>query len=175
MTHDNIDILVVDDDISHCTILQALLRGWGYNVALANSGRQNVAGPAIELPGAPRYGRRKWCAGPQGVAAGVFRCSDYRLLNAADERLSAGQCVAAVLAVKQALDTQRVGIFKRVRQKAVRRHPMPVARRWARWPSTASCARCATRTIGTAFCRTRLKMPTRWVSSACLTDRKSVV
>ena len=27
MTHDNIDILVVDDDISHCTILQALLRG----------------------------------------------------------------------------------------------------------------------------------------------------
>ena len=33
MTHDNIDILVVDDDISHCTILQALLRGWGYNVA----------------------------------------------------------------------------------------------------------------------------------------------
>ncbi|HFI7764151.1 sigma-54-dependent response regulator transcription factor ZraR [Escherichia coli] len=40
MTHDNIDILVVDDDISHCTILQALLRGWSYNVALANSGRQ---------------------------------------------------------------------------------------------------------------------------------------
>lgn len=40
MTHDNIDILVVDDDISHCTILQDLLRGWGYNVALANSGRQ---------------------------------------------------------------------------------------------------------------------------------------
>lgn len=40
MTHDNIDILVVDDDISHCTILQALLRGWGYNVAQANSGRQ---------------------------------------------------------------------------------------------------------------------------------------
>ena len=40
MTHDNIDILVVDDDISHCTILQALLRGWGYNVVLANSGRQ---------------------------------------------------------------------------------------------------------------------------------------
>ena len=40
MTHDNIDILVVDDNISHCTILQALLRGWGYNVAQANSGRQ---------------------------------------------------------------------------------------------------------------------------------------
>lgn len=38
MTHDNIDILVVDDDISHCTILQALLRGWGYNVALAGVG-----------------------------------------------------------------------------------------------------------------------------------------
>ncbi|ENC3011245.1 sigma-54-dependent response regulator transcription factor ZraR [Escherichia albertii] len=43
MTHDNIDILVVDDDISHCTILQALLRGWGYNVELANSGRQALA------------------------------------------------------------------------------------------------------------------------------------
>ncbi|ENP9367017.1 sigma-54-dependent response regulator transcription factor ZraR [Escherichia albertii] len=43
MTHDNIDILVVDDDISHCTILQALLRGWGYNVVLANSGRQALA------------------------------------------------------------------------------------------------------------------------------------
>lgn len=43
MTHDNIDILVVDDDISHCTILQALLRGWGYNVALANSGQQALA------------------------------------------------------------------------------------------------------------------------------------
>ena len=28
MTHDNIDILVVDDDISHCTIC-GLLRGWG--------------------------------------------------------------------------------------------------------------------------------------------------
>ncbi|MBW9805241.1 response regulator, partial [Escherichia coli] len=40
MTHDNIDILVVDDEISHCTILQALLRGWGYNVALATSWRQ---------------------------------------------------------------------------------------------------------------------------------------
>ncbi|STF28691.1 two-component system response regulator [Escherichia coli] len=41
MTHDNIDILVVDDDISHCTILQALLRGWGYNVAL---GEQRATG-----------------------------------------------------------------------------------------------------------------------------------
>ena len=37
MTHDNIDILVVDDDISHCTILQALLRGWGYNCLLYTS------------------------------------------------------------------------------------------------------------------------------------------
>ena len=47
MTHDNIDILVVDDDISHCTILQALLRGWGYNVALANSGRQALEQVAV--------------------------------------------------------------------------------------------------------------------------------
>ena len=36
MTHDNIDILVVDDDISHCTILQALLRGWGYKIGRAS-------------------------------------------------------------------------------------------------------------------------------------------
>lgn len=40
MTGEKIDILVVDDDVSHCTILQALLRGWGYNVALAYSGRE---------------------------------------------------------------------------------------------------------------------------------------
>lgn len=39
MTRAKIDILVVDDDVSHCTILQALLRGWGYDVALAYSGR----------------------------------------------------------------------------------------------------------------------------------------
>ncbi|HBL4693508.1 sigma-54-dependent response regulator transcription factor ZraR [Citrobacter sedlakii] len=39
MTGEMIDILVVDDDVSHCTILQALLRGWGYNVVLAYSGR----------------------------------------------------------------------------------------------------------------------------------------
>ncbi|HCT7900551.1 TPA: sigma-54-dependent response regulator transcription factor ZraR [Enterobacter cloacae] len=39
MRRGKIDILVVDDDISHCTILQALLRGWGYDVAQAYSGR----------------------------------------------------------------------------------------------------------------------------------------
>ncbi|MBV8043112.1 sigma-54-dependent response regulator transcription factor ZraR [Pluralibacter sp.] len=39
MTNVNIDVLVVDDDVSHCTILQALLRGWGYQVALAHSGK----------------------------------------------------------------------------------------------------------------------------------------
>ena len=39
MTGEKITILVVDDDVSHCTILQALLRGWGYGVALAYSGR----------------------------------------------------------------------------------------------------------------------------------------
>ena len=40
MSQEQITILVVDDDISHCTILQALLRGWGYQVALANNGVQ---------------------------------------------------------------------------------------------------------------------------------------
>ena len=39
MIRAKIDILVVDDDVSHCTILQALLRGWGYDVALAYSGQ----------------------------------------------------------------------------------------------------------------------------------------
>ena len=34
------DILVVDDDISHCTILDALLRGWGYQASLAHNGRE---------------------------------------------------------------------------------------------------------------------------------------
>ena len=32
MSSDKVQILVVDDDISHCTILQALLRGWGWKV-----------------------------------------------------------------------------------------------------------------------------------------------
>ena len=36
MSSDKVQILVVDDDISHCTILQALLRGWGYQVGLAH-------------------------------------------------------------------------------------------------------------------------------------------
>lgn len=40
MSGEQVDILVVDDDISHCTILQTLLRGWGYRVALANNGLQ---------------------------------------------------------------------------------------------------------------------------------------
>ena len=40
MSGEQIDILVVDDDISHCTISQALLRGWGYRVALAYNGVQ---------------------------------------------------------------------------------------------------------------------------------------
>lgn len=40
MSGGQVDILVVDDDISHCTILQALLRGWGYRVALAHNGVQ---------------------------------------------------------------------------------------------------------------------------------------
>lgn len=40
MRGEQADILVVDDDISHCTILQALLRGWGYQVVLAHNGVQ---------------------------------------------------------------------------------------------------------------------------------------
>ena len=40
MTAENVTILVVDDDTSHCTILQALLRGWGCEVSLAHNGRQ---------------------------------------------------------------------------------------------------------------------------------------
>ncbi|MBK5144349.1 sigma 54-interacting transcriptional regulator [Budviciaceae bacterium BWR-B9] len=31
-------ILVVDDDLSHCTIIQALMKGWGYQVTLAHNG-----------------------------------------------------------------------------------------------------------------------------------------
>ena len=40
MSSDKVQILVVDDDISHCTILQALLRGWGYQVGVAHNGLQ---------------------------------------------------------------------------------------------------------------------------------------
>ena len=40
MSVEKVDILVVDDDISHCTILEALLRGWGYQVSLAHNGRE---------------------------------------------------------------------------------------------------------------------------------------
>lgn len=36
----NADILLVEDDISHCTILQALISGWGYRVSVAHNGRQ---------------------------------------------------------------------------------------------------------------------------------------
>ncbi|WP_058914217.1 sigma-54-dependent response regulator transcription factor ZraR [Entomohabitans teleogrylli] len=38
MTTSKAMILVVDDDISHCTILQALLRGWGYDASVAANG-----------------------------------------------------------------------------------------------------------------------------------------
>ena len=38
MMAEKVTILVVDDDISHCTILQALLRGWGYEVSVAYNG-----------------------------------------------------------------------------------------------------------------------------------------
>lgn len=36
----NAHILLVEDDISHCTILQALISGWGYRVSVAHNGRQ---------------------------------------------------------------------------------------------------------------------------------------
>lgn len=38
MAAPNTHILVVDDDLSHCTILQALMKGWGYQVTLAHNG-----------------------------------------------------------------------------------------------------------------------------------------
>lgn len=41
MTHDNIDVVWWwMMTLATALFLQALLRGWGYNVALANSGRQ---------------------------------------------------------------------------------------------------------------------------------------
>jgi two-component system response regulator HydG len=36
----NAHILLVEDDLSHCTILQALISGWGYRVSVAHNGRQ---------------------------------------------------------------------------------------------------------------------------------------
>jgi two-component system response regulator HydG len=33
-------ILLVEDDLSHCTILKALIGGWGYQVSVAHNGRQ---------------------------------------------------------------------------------------------------------------------------------------
>lgn len=38
MTTHKAHILVVDDDLSHCTIIQALMKGWGYQVTQAHSG-----------------------------------------------------------------------------------------------------------------------------------------
>lgn len=42
MTAHKASILVVDDDLSHCTIIQALMKGWGYQVTLAHNGLQAV-------------------------------------------------------------------------------------------------------------------------------------
>ncbi|HGM5492486.1 TPA: sigma 54-interacting transcriptional regulator [Serratia fonticola] len=36
----DIPILLVEDDLSHCTILQALISGWGYRVSVAHNGLQ---------------------------------------------------------------------------------------------------------------------------------------
>ncbi|GKX57212.1 DNA-binding response regulator [Leminorella grimontii] len=35
-------VLVVDDDISHCTIIQALMKGWGFDVTLAHNGLEAI-------------------------------------------------------------------------------------------------------------------------------------
>ncbi|MEX2943849.1 sigma 54-interacting transcriptional regulator [Serratia fonticola] len=40
MQTSNAHILLVEDDLSHCTILQALINGWGYRVSVAHNGRQ---------------------------------------------------------------------------------------------------------------------------------------
>lgn len=40
MSSDKVQILVVDDDISYCMILQVLLCGWGYQVGLVYNGLQ---------------------------------------------------------------------------------------------------------------------------------------
>lgn len=42
MTMHKAHILVVDDDLSHCTIIQALMKGWGYQVSLAHNGLQAI-------------------------------------------------------------------------------------------------------------------------------------
>jgi two-component system response regulator HydG len=42
MATPNAHILVVDDDLSHCTIIQALMKGWGYRVTLAHNGLEAV-------------------------------------------------------------------------------------------------------------------------------------
>ncbi|AIN13015.1 bacterial regulatory, Fis family protein [Yersinia pseudotuberculosis IP 32953] len=44
MTTHKAHILVVDDDLSHCTIIQALMKGWGYQTTPAHNGLE-----AIEL------------------------------------------------------------------------------------------------------------------------------
>ncbi|CAI0830296.1 Transcriptional regulatory protein ZraR [Serratia fonticola] len=40
MQTSNAHILLVEDDLSHCTILEALINGWGYRVSMAHNGRQ---------------------------------------------------------------------------------------------------------------------------------------
>lgn len=42
MQTSNAHILLVEDDLSHCTILQALISGWGYRVSVAHNGRQTL-------------------------------------------------------------------------------------------------------------------------------------
>lgn len=42
MTTHKAHILVVDDDLSHCTIIQALMKGWGYQVSLAHNGLEAI-------------------------------------------------------------------------------------------------------------------------------------
>jgi two-component system response regulator HydG len=49
MTTHKAHILVVDDDLSHCAIIQALMKSWGYEVSLAHNGRAAVE-QAKEIP-----------------------------------------------------------------------------------------------------------------------------
>ena len=42
MTTHKASILDVDDGLCHCTIIQALMKGWGYQVTLAHNGLQAV-------------------------------------------------------------------------------------------------------------------------------------
>ncbi len=76
MIRAKIDILVVDDDVSHCTILQALLRGWGYDVALAYSGRAALEQVREHVRESPRASCPPFPPRSLGWLAKARRCSN---------------------------------------------------------------------------------------------------